>query len=306
MPKTSFAILLVLVLTLALVYESALAAAVSAASTATSDCASTTASGTTTTIQLITSGAFTAAAKLLVPEYERLSQNKVNISFGSSLGSTSDSIPSRLNRGERFDVIIAAAAAINIFIDSGNVSAHVDLVESYIGAAVKLGAPRPDISSVAAFTQALLGAKSVGYSDSSSGKYLTQTVFPRLGIAAEMSKTAHEIKAVPVGSIVAQGSVELGLQQLSELVPVAGIDVLGRIPQELQPSPPERFTAGITTTATGVNLCAVRDFVAFLTSPQAAPIIVKAGLTPLTSAVPASVPTTGSTGLSATVRKSLR
>ena len=313
--KTAFSrtLPLVLVLSCALLCESAIAAAMSGAECATTS--ATSASGTATgsgsgiTIQLIMSAAFSGAAKLLVPEYERLSHNTVNISFGSSLGSTPDSIPSRLKRGERFDIVIAGAAAIDTFISSGNVlsGSRVDLAESCLGAAVKSGAPRPDISSVATFKQALLGAKSVGYSDSSSGKYLTQVLFPLLGIEAEMSKTAREIKAVPVGTIVAKapdaGGVEFGVQQLSELVPIAGagIDVLGRIPLELQPSPPERFSAGITATAAGANLCVARELIAFLTSPQAAPVIEKAGLTPLTS-TPAAALAAASTGLSTTVQ----
>lgn len=235
-------------------------------------------------IHVITSGAFAEALKALVPDYEKQSSNKVIISYGSSMGGAPDSIPSRLARDEKFDVLILAGPALQSFIKSGVVQpgSRVDLVASVIGAAVKTGAPRPDISTVPAFKEALLSAKSVAYSASASGTYLSTEVFPRLGIAEEMSKTAKKIYSERVGTVVARGDAELGFQQVSELIPIQGIDFIGEIPAEVQQT--VLFSAGITTNVS--SLAASRDLLAYLASTKAAPIIQKAGLKPLLPALP--------------------
>lgn len=235
-------------------------------------------------IQVITSGAFAEALKTLAPEYEKQSSNKVIISYGSSMGGAPDSIPSRLARDEKFDVLILASPALDGFIKSGTVQpgSKVDLVASVIGAAVKAGAPRPDISTMAAFKSALLNAKSVAYSASASGTYLSTEVFPKMGIAEQMSKTAKKIYSERVGTVVARGDAELGFQQVSELIPISGIDFIGEIPPEVQQT--VFFSAGITSNVG--NLVAARDLVAYLASPAAAPVIQKAGLKPVLPALP--------------------
>ena len=235
-------------------------------------------------IQVITSGAFAEALKALVPEYEKQSPNKVIISYGSSMGAAPDSIPSRLARDEKFDVLILASPSLDGFIKSGAVQpgTRVDLVASVIGAAVKAGAPKPDISTVPALKQALLNAKSVAYSASASGTYLSTELFPKLGIAEQMSKTAKKIYSERVGTVVARGDAELGFQQVSELIPIPGIDFIGEIPPEVQQT--VLFSAGITSNV--ANLNASRDLIAFLASPKAAPTIQKAGLKPMLPALP--------------------
>ena len=235
-------------------------------------------------IQVITSGAFAEALKALVPEYEKQSPNKVIISYGSSMGAAPDSIPSRLAKGEKFDVLILASPALDGFIKSGAVQngTRVDLVASVIGAAVKAGAPKPDISTVPALKQALLNAKSVAYSASASGTYLSSELFPKLGIAEQMDKTAKRIFSERVGTVVARGDAELGFQQVSELIPIPGIDFIGEIPAEVQQT--VLFSAGITSNVN--NLDASRDLIAFLASPKAVPTIEKAGLKPVLPALP--------------------
>ena len=235
-------------------------------------------------IQVITSGAFAEALKALVPEYEKQSPNKVIISYGSSMGTAPDSIPSRLARNEQFDVLILAGPALEGFIKSGAVQpgSRVDLVASVIGAAVKTGAPKPDISTVPALKQALLNAKSVAYSASASGTYLSTELFPKLGIAEQMSKTAKKIYSERVGTVVARGDAELGFQQVSELIPIPGIDFIGEIPPEVQQT--VLFSAGITNNV--ANLNASRDLIAFLASPKAVPTIQKAGLKTMLPALP--------------------
>jgi len=158
----------------------------------------------------------------------------------------------------------------------------VDLVASVIGAAVRAGQPKPDISTMNAFKQALLSAKSIAYSASASGTYLSTEVFPKLGIVEQMNKTAKKIFSERVGTVVARGDAELGFQQVSELIPIPGITFIGEIPAEVQQT--VLFSAGITSDTN--NLVASRDLVAFLASPKAVSTIQKAGLKPVLPVLP--------------------
>ena len=185
-------------------------------------------------IHVITSGAFAEALKILVPEYEKQSPNNVMISYGSSMGAAPDAIPARLGRGEKFDVLILAGPALEDFIKSGAVQpgTRVDLVASVMGAVVKAGAPRPDISTMPGLKQSLLNAKSVAYSASASGVYLSTELFPKMGISEQMNKTARKIYSERVASVVARGDAELGFQQVSELLPIPGVEFIGELPPE--------------------------------------------------------------------------
>ena len=235
-------------------------------------------------IQVITSGAFAEALKVLAPEYEKQSPNKVIISYGSSMGGAPDSIPSRLSRGEKFDVLILAAPALDKFVMSGVVgqNAKVDLVASVIGAAVRTGAPKPDISTMDTFKRTLLDAKSIAYSASASGTYLSTEVFSKMGIADQMTKKAQKIYSERVGAVIARGDAELGFQQVSELIPIPGISFIGEIPAEVQKT--VLFSAGISSET--MNLEASRDLVAFLASHKAVNVIQKAGLKPILPSLP--------------------
>ncbi len=235
-------------------------------------------------IQVITSGAFAEALKDLVPIYEKQSPNKVIISYGSSMGAAPDSIPSRLAKGEQFDVLILASPSLDGFIKSGAVQSgtRVDLVASVMGAVVKTGAPKPDISTMSGLKSALLNAKSVAYSASASGVYLSTELFPKMGISEQMDKTARPIYSERVASVVARGEADLGFQQVSELLPIPGVDFIGELPPEAQKT--VLFSAGITSNV--ASLDASRDLIAFLASPKAVPIIQKAGLKPVLPALP--------------------
>ena len=160
-------------------------------------------------IKVVTSGAFTAAYLDLTPEYERATHDKLMTEFGPSMGTTHNAIPVRLERGEEIDVVIMAVPALDALIKQGKIRAdsRVDLVKSYIGMAVKAGAPKPDISTVEALKHTLLAAKSIGYSDSASGVYLSTELFPKLGIADRIKNKARKIEADPVGGFVANGEV---------------------------------------------------------------------------------------------------
>jgi molybdate transport system substrate-binding protein len=146
-----------------------------------------------------------------------------------------------------------------------------------IGAAVRAGAPRPDISSVAAFKTALVDARSIAYSDSASGVYIETVLFKKLDVSDAVRAKSRMIPAEPVGEIVARGDAELGFQQVSELLPIKGIDVLGPIPAEIQKV--TVFSAGIATGAREPEAAAA--LIKFLAAPVAASIIRKSGMEPV-------------------------
>jgi molybdate transport system substrate-binding protein len=156
---------------------------------------------------------------------------------------------------------------------------RVDLVRSSIGIAVRAGAPRPDVSSVEALTRTLLGATSIAYSSSASGVYLSTELFQRLGIADQIKAKSRRIESEPVGVVVARGDAEIGFQQMSELLPVRGIDIIGPLPPGAQRV--TVFAAGVAAAAKVPD--AARALIAFLASPAAAAAIRKSGLEPVTS-----------------------
>jgi molybdate transport system substrate-binding protein len=232
-------------------------------------------------IKVVTSGAFTAAYLELVPEYEGATHNKLETEFGPSMGTTHNAIPVRLERGEAIDVVIMAAPALADLINQGKVRAdsRVDLVRSKIGMAVKAGAPKPDISTVDALKRTLLAAKSIAYSDSASGVYLSSELFPKLGIAEQIKGKTRKIEADPVGGVVASGEFEIGFQQISELRPVKGIDIVGELPPGAQRV--TVFAAGIPATSKQPE--AAKALIQWLASPAAHGAIKKTGLEPAKS-----------------------
>jgi molybdate transport system substrate-binding protein len=230
-------------------------------------------------VRVMISGGLTAAYQALVPEFERTTGNKVLTAYGPSMGTTANAIPVRLERGEPADVLIMVGYALGDLIKNGKVIAdsRVDLVKSPIGVAVKSGAPKPDISSADALKRALLAAKSVAYSDSASGVYVSTEMFAKLGIADAMKDKAKKIPATPVGEIVARGEAEIGLQQISELKAVQGIDIVGPLPNDLQKI--TVFSAGIATVSKEPD--AGKALIKFLASPAARDALVKSGLEPI-------------------------
>jgi len=145
---------------------------------------------------------------------------------------------------------------------------------------VRAGASKPDIGSVDAFRKMLLAVKSIGYSDSASGTYLSTTLFAKLGVADQVAGKSRKVRGPPSGepvaAVVARGEVEIGFQQVSELIHTPGVTYVGPIPAELQPG--FSFTGAVTTAARQPE--AARALLKFLASPEAASAITKAGLTP--------------------------
>jgi molybdate transport system substrate-binding protein len=230
-------------------------------------------------VRVMISGGLSAAYNALVPEFERQTGNKVLTAYGPSMGTTANAIPVRLERGEPADVLILVGYALGDLIKQGKVVAdsRVDLVKSPIGVCVKSGATKPDISSADSLKRALLAAKSVAYSDSASGVYVSTEMFAKLGIAEDMKDKARKIPATPVAEIVARGDAEIGLQQISEMLPVPGVDIVGPLPAELQKI--TIFSAGIASVSKEPD--AGKALIKFLASPAARDTIIKSGLEPM-------------------------
>jgi molybdate transport system substrate-binding protein len=229
-------------------------------------------------IRVMTSGAFTAAYLELIPQLELLTKRKI-VTAATSMGTGPDSIPSRLQRGEPVDVVIVADAALVELIKGGIilVESRTPLARSAIGMAVRAGAPKPDISSVDALKRTLLQAKSIAYSASVSGRYLTTELFQQLGIADQVMPKSRRIEGERVGAVVARGEAEIAFQQICELLPVPGIDYVGPLPPEVQKV--SVFSAGVTVGARDAD--AAHALIRILASPDAAHAIAKSGMEPI-------------------------
>jgi len=231
-------------------------------------------------INVMTSGALSAALRELAPAFERASCSTLTIVSGGSVAGATDSIPDRLQRGERTDVLIMAAAGIDDLAKAGRAVAgsRVDLARSSIGIAVRAGTRKPDIGSVDALKRTLLNAASVAYSSSVSGVYVSTELFARLGIADQMRAKSRRVESEPVAAVVARGEAEIGFQQISELRPVAGVEVVGPLPAEVQRV--TVFSAAAATNST--NQDGGRKLIAFLSSAAASAAIARSGMDPIT------------------------
>jgi molybdate transport system substrate-binding protein len=184
----------------------------------------------------------------------------------------------RVLAGEAFDVVILASDAIAKLQAAGRVveGSAIDLVHSGVAVAVRAGTPVPDISDEGAVRKAVLAANTLSYSTGPSGVALAK-LFERWGIADEIKgRIVQAPVGVPVGALVARGEVELGFQQLSELLHVDGITIVGPLPAAIQIT--TTFTAGLVTDCNQVE--AVRDLLAFMTSPAAADAKRRQGMEP--------------------------
>ncbi len=224
-------------------------------------------------IQVIASVAFREVYLELVPQFEQMHKHKVVASFSSS-----PDIMKRAKAGESADLFILASGSVDELIKLGRIvpGSRVDLAKSGMGIAVHTGAPKPDISSSDAVKRALLAAKSIGYSSGTSGAYITE-LFQQMGIADELKPKLRQAPlGVPVGELIARGEVEIGFHQMSELLPVAGIDILGPLPADIQQF--TVYSAGVSTGAKTPD--AAKELAKFLTAPGTVPLIRKKGMEP--------------------------
>jgi molybdate transport system substrate-binding protein len=233
-------------------------------------------------VRVMISAGFYHVYAELGPAFERVSGHHLITTRGPSMGDSPESIPTRLARGEAADLVILDGSAADKLASQGLLRADskVTLARSLIGMVVRSGAPKPDISNIAAFKSTLLAAKSIACSDSGSGTYLSTQLFAKLGIAEEVLPKNRRIRGPPSGepvaAVVARGEAEIGFQQVSELLHVAGADYVGTIPAELQPG----FTFAGQLTRSAENADAASALLRFLNSPEADAVKSKAGLMP--------------------------
>jgi molybdate transport system substrate-binding protein len=207
----------------------------------------------------------------LVPEFEKATGHKVSIVWDGV-----NNVAKRVSAGETADLVFLPAAEIDQLIKEGRLVAdsRVDLAKSGIGVAIRAGAPKIDASSSDGIRKALLAAKTIAYSAGPSGVHMAALI-QKWGIADQI-KIAPVPTGMPVGEVVARGDAEIGFQQVSELLPVKGIDYLGPLPADIQEV--TVFSAALHKAAGPTD--AARALLKFLTAPAAVPVIKKAGMEP--------------------------
>jgi molybdate transport system substrate-binding protein len=236
----------------------------------------------TADVHVMISAGFYNVYSELGPAFERASGHHLVTTRGPSMGDSPESIPTRLARGEAADVVILDGGAADALGKRGllHTDSKIELARSLIGMVVPAGAAKPDISSVEAFRSTLLAAKSIAYSDSGSGTYLSTTLFPGLGVADQIAAKSRKVRGPPSGepvaAVVARGEAEIGFQQVSELIHVPGVTFVGTLPAEVQPI--FSFAGALTNTVRQPE--AASALIRFLASPEAATVISKAGLLP--------------------------
>ncbi|MGE8111376.1 substrate-binding domain-containing protein [Pseudomonas sp.] len=227
-------------------------------------------------LTVMTSGGFTAAYKQLGPKYAAQSGDTLVTVLGPSMGKAPEAIPNRLARGEHADVVIMVGYALDELIRQGKVdpASRVELADSRIGMVVKQGQPKPEIGTPDQLKQTLLAAKSVAYSDSASGVYIKTQLYKKLGIEDRLVGKSTMVERIPVASQVAQGTYELGFQQVAELLPVPGVTLVGKIPESLQSV--TRYAAAIPKGAE--HPAEAKKLLQYLASPAAQPDVRATGL----------------------------
>jgi molybdate transport system substrate-binding protein len=230
-------------------------------------------------LKVMISGGFRAAYEELIPKFERKTGFTIVSAYGGSMGNAPNAIPNRLESGESADLVILASSAFEELVKKHKVipGTRVDLAQSIIAMAVRAGAPKPDISTLEGLKRTLLAAKSIAYSDSTSGVYLSTELFQRLGITDAIRSKCMRIDIGMVGTVVARGDAEIGFQQLSELLPIPGIDIVGPIPPEAQKI--TLYSGGVVVTSKQPAMA--EQFLRFLVSPEAAATIKKSGMQPV-------------------------
>ena len=224
------------------------------------------------------SGGFSGPYEQLLPEFERTTGIKVTTGSGSSQGTGAQTIAAQLARGVPADVVILSREGLAELIEAKRIAAgtDVDLARTPLGVAVRAGAPKPDVSTVEAFKQVLLKAKAVAVPGSTSGIFLINDVFPRLGIADKIN-----VKRTPRGAgapaMVVSGEADVAVLPVSEIVHAPGVELAGVIAQEIQLN--QTFAAAVVAGSKEVEKG--KRLIAFLASDRASAAIKSGGMEPL-------------------------
>jgi molybdate transport system substrate-binding protein len=224
-------------------------------------------------IKVIGSPGTRAPYTLLVPGFEKATGHKVTTTWGGV-----NAVATRVADGEVADVVMLPAAQIDDLIRQGKLvpETRVNVASSGVGVAIRAGAPKIDAGSSDGIRKALLAAKTIAYSAGPSGVHIERLV-AKWGLTDQLkAKIVPPIPDVPIGVVVARGDAEIGFQQVSELLPVKGIDYLGPLPADIQEV--TLFSAAVHKSAGSTD--AARALLKFLTAPEAAPVIRKTGMEP--------------------------
>jgi molybdate transport system substrate-binding protein len=228
-------------------------------------------------VKVMISGGFSSAYREVLPEFERSTGIAVTTLSGASQGKGPETIASQLARGVAVDVVIMSREGLSELAREGRIASgtDADLATAAIGAAVRAGAKKPSIGTADAFKQALLNAKLIAVPASTSGIFLMEQVFPKLGIADRI-RTRVMARGTQSAALVASGEADLALQPVSELLREKGLDYVGEIPAELQLI--QMFAAAAV--AGSKELDAAKRLIEFLTSSRVAAAIKKNGMEP--------------------------
>lgn len=233
-------------------------------------------------LNVISSGTFYEAMQELIEPFQKASGILVNLSSGSSIGESETSIPHRLSRGEKFDVVILAEKELEVLVSEKFIDAaiHAKLVFSHIGAVVPHGAAIPDMSTVDAAIDAMLNANKIGYSASMSGTHLSTEIFPKFApdVYAKLVVKLEKVIGDRVAKRVADGAYDLGFQEISEIEPFTkgddGVQLVVPIPNEWQQT--NIFSIGVVNGSEKAS--SAKQLIAYLASPEAKGIINAEGL----------------------------
>ena len=227
-------------------------------------------------VKVLTAGAFKQVVLALVPDFEKQTGNKVVVD-----NDTAGGLKKRIESGEAFDVAIITPAIVDDLAGARKIAAgsRVNLATVGVGVVVKEGAPKPDVSTIEAFKSALLAAKSVAYIDpasgGSSGIYIDK-LLERLGIADQVRPKTKLKKGGHVAELIVSGEAELGLHQISEIVPVKGAALVGPLPKEIQNT--TTYAAGLS--ASSQNKDAAQALIKMFSGPAAATVLKAKGMEP--------------------------
>lgn len=227
-------------------------------------------------LKVLTAGAFKQVVLALVPDFEKQTGHKVTVDNG-----TAGELQKRIDGGEAFDVAVITPAVIDALTEKGRLAAgsRVNLASVGIGVVVKEGAAKPDIATVDAFKRALLAAKTVAYIDpkggGSSGVYLDK-LFDRLGVGNAVRAKAKLKMGGYVADLIVSGEAELGIHQISEIVPVKGAVLVGPLPKEIQNV--TTYAAGLSATAKDKD--AAQALIKMFSGPAAAALLKSKGMEP--------------------------
>jgi molybdate transport system substrate-binding protein len=229
-------------------------------------------------LKVMISGGFSHVYRDVLPEFERSTGITVTTGSGASQGTGPLTIRAQLERGVQADVVIMSREGLQELITSGRIApgTDADLARAPLGAAVRAGAPKPDLSTIDGFKRALTSAKVVAVPGSTSGIYFVKELLPRLGIAGQVKVITTE-RGAQAAAMVASGEADIVVQPASELMHVAGLDYVGRLPDEIQFI--QIFAAAIVAGSKEAE--AAKRLIEFLASERTAKAIESSGLEPV-------------------------